>query len=201
MQTGGSGETWKRYLDPRGSGSGYPAGLYWGWVTIPGAYYADKPEQPVTRVPLGDIVFGKHTLKIAALGDPADFVQPLDLIVGYTDDEYGDNGYYNHDDGNDNQCSLDHDGGSAWLTLSVNHGTPGPIAGAAPQAVRPRAHRVRQQPAVPGPGVGLAGQRRDGGQRGELRQAVLHGPALHLADHRRGPHRLGPVRDLRALRR
>ncbi|MFC0842316.1 OmpL47-type beta-barrel domain-containing protein [Streptomyces noboritoensis] len=127
VQTGGSGETWKRYLDPRGSGSGYPAGLYWGWVTIPGAYYADKPEQPVTHVPLGDIVFGKHTLKIAALGDPADFVQPLDLIVGYTDDEYGDNGYYNHDDGNDNQCSLDHDGGSAWLTLSVNHGTPGPM--------------------------------------------------------------------------
>ncbi|MFK8910539.1 OmpL47-type beta-barrel domain-containing protein [Streptomyces sp. YS-3] len=127
VQTGGIGETWKRYVNPSGSGSGYPGGLYWGWVTIPGAYYADKPEQPVTHVPLTDFVGGRHTLKIANLGDPADFVQPLDLIVGYTDDDYGDNGYYSHDDGNGNQCSIDHDGGSAWLTLSVQHGTPGPM--------------------------------------------------------------------------
>lgn len=38
-----------------------------------------------------------------------------------------------NDDGNDDQCALDHDGGSAWLTLSVTHGTGGPMPGLHPR--------------------------------------------------------------------
>ena len=34
---------------------------------------------------------------------------PLYLQLGYEDDDYGDNGYYKHDNGNDSQCRCDRD--------------------------------------------------------------------------------------------
>jgi hypothetical protein len=54
--------------------------------------------------------------------------------LGYPDDQYDDNGYNDHDDGNDNQCSFDNgnDGGPAHLTITIR--TPAPI----PDPVRPR---------------------------------------------------------------
>jgi hypothetical protein len=134
VQTGGSGETWKRYVNPTGSGSGWPGGLYWGWVTIPGAVFADNPNQPVTHVPIGSFTGGlQHDFIVPDIGQSTDFAQPLDLIVGYTDDEYDDNGYYSHDDGNDNQCALDHDGGPAHLNLAVQHGVAGPMPAVNPK--------------------------------------------------------------------
>jgi hypothetical protein len=134
VQTGGAGATWKRYVNPSGSSSGTPDGLYWAWVTIPGAFFTDNPAQPVTHVPFDQFALGtKHSFFIPKLDAPSDATQHLDLILGYTDDQYDDNGYYDHDDGNDDQCALDHDGGSAWVTVGVQHGVAGPMPAVHPK--------------------------------------------------------------------
>jgi hypothetical protein len=134
VQTGGIGSTWKRFVNPTGSNSGFPAGLYWGWVTIPGAFFADNPLQPVTHVPFVEFASGlKHSFIIPKLGQATDIAQPMDLIIGYTDDNYGDNSYSNHDDGNNNQCALASDGGPAWVTVSVQHGVAGPLPAVHPK--------------------------------------------------------------------
>src|SRR5262249_25052390 len=97
VQTGGIGSTWKRFVDPTGSNSGFPGGLYWGWVTIPGAFFADDPLRPVTHVPFLEFASGlKHSFIIPKLDQATDIAQPMDLIIGYTDDNYDDNSYSNH---------------------------------------------------------------------------------------------------------
>jgi hypothetical protein len=54
--------TWKRYVNPSGSNSGPPDGLYYGTGTIPGAFFADDPNRPVTDVPFSSFVLGdKHS--------------------------------------------------------------------------------------------------------------------------------------------
>src|SRR5258708_16039633 len=114
VQTGGSGDTWKRYVNPSGSNSGPPDKLYFGTVYIPGAFYADDHNKPVNGAPISEFVLGqKHQIRIDTLGLPTDATQHLDLRLGYRDDQYDDNGYYRHDDGNHNQCALSNDGGSA----------------------------------------------------------------------------------------
>jgi FIMAH domain len=134
VQTGGLGATWKRYVNPTGSNSGFPAGLYWAWVTIPGAFFADNPLQPVNHVPF--LMFtgpAAHSFIIPGIAQPTDFVQPIDLIIGYTDDNYDDNSYSDHDDGNDDQCAFSNDGGPAWVTVSVQHGTASPMPAVHPK--------------------------------------------------------------------
>lgn len=127
VQTGGIGSTWKRYVNPTGSNSGPPTGFYYGTVSIPGASYADDQNTSVNDTPISEFVSGqKHKIRIPTTGLPTDTTQHLDLRLGYRDDNYGDNGYYDHDDGNDNQCALSNDGGPAWVTVSVQHGVTGP---------------------------------------------------------------------------
>jgi hypothetical protein len=46
------------------------------------------------------------------------------LTLYYADDDYGDNGYYSHDNGTGNQCAVDTDGGPAHVTLTIKHGAP-----------------------------------------------------------------------------
>jgi hypothetical protein len=101
VQTGGRGKTWKRYVDPSGPNSDR---LYHGLIYIPGL------------VPTGSL------LRISAyLGRqyvlPAN-VDPFanSLLLGYEDDGYGDNGYYSHDDGTENQCK---NVGNAWVTVRI----------------------------------------------------------------------------------
>ncbi len=82
-QTGGSGPTWKRYVDPSGSDSDH---LYRGLISIPGATSGLVTVQSVIG----------QSLTVSATGGP--------LSVGYQDDDYSDNGYWSHDDGTDDQC-------------------------------------------------------------------------------------------------
>ena len=94
VQTGGHGHTWKRYVDPAGDKSDI---LYHGEVFIPGS-----PATPAL-IPIDvrqPAVYDIPTSANLAGG------QGSHLILGFTDDHYGDNGYSdrNRDDGNYSQC-------------------------------------------------------------------------------------------------
>jgi hypothetical protein len=103
VQSGGSGKTWHRYVNPAGS----ETGLYHGLITIPFATglldrfekYQNQPQ-----------------VKVSTSAPPSSHLQ-----LGFEDDKYADNGYTKHDNGPDNQCLLDHDGGPAWVHLVVVH--------------------------------------------------------------------------------
>lgn len=89
VQTGGHGRTWKRYLNPSGNNSDH---LYWGTILIPGL--------------VGDVP-GAHNSPLrdnlgALLTIPAG--PRITVSLGYEDDNYGDNGYWGHDDGTEDQC-------------------------------------------------------------------------------------------------
>jgi hypothetical protein len=106
VQTGGSGATWKLYVSPLGNNSDR---LYHGLLWIPG-------------------VTGGGLQRIAGLMSPKVFTIPsnlppvtgsnIRLHLGYEDDDYGDNGYYRHDDGNFNQCR---GVGDAWVEITITH--------------------------------------------------------------------------------
>jgi len=81
VQTGGHGQTWKRYVDPASDGD-----LYHGLITIPGA--TGDLERLVNVVGRQYVVGGRGG----------------SLKLGYEDDGYSDNGYYAHDDGTGGQC-------------------------------------------------------------------------------------------------
>jgi hypothetical protein len=110
VQTGGTGATWKRYVNPSGPNSNR---LYWGTISIPGA------TEGVVRI--SDVI-GK-TLTVSAGLAP-----PLFLRLGYVDDDYGDNGYSSHDDGTENQCKNQP---NAFVVLTIDHpaGTTASCAG------------------------------------------------------------------------
>ena len=118
VQTGGTGDTWKRYVNPSGSNTDK---YYHGKIQIPGATAGlvafIKITQPVSSP--------NQTWK-ATLSIPWNFVSPdpIFLKLGYDDDDYTDNGYYSHDDGNDDQCKNTGvtNGGPAWVSLTIEHG-------------------------------------------------------------------------------
>lgn len=130
VQTGGSGATWKRYVNPQGanSGSEYP-GLYHGTITIPGAFVNGQQVQgwSINRI-IETTTTGPGAAPVqirAPVGPP----RTLMLTLGYRDDAdgYGDNGYWGHDNGNYDQCVLDRDGGNAHVHLTIRHGPPQPL--------------------------------------------------------------------------
>ena len=116
VQTGGHGSTWKRYVNPSGGDSDRH---YFGEIWIPGA--------TGVMVPIAGVV--NKTLVIAN-GTPG---AGLFLRLGYSDDDYGDNGYYSHDNGTENQCG-GADGGAAEVTLTITHNakTTNPTVDVAP---------------------------------------------------------------------
>ncbi|MEU7054817.1 hypothetical protein [Streptomyces sp. NPDC046197] len=81
VQTGGHGQTWRRYVDPASDND-----LYHGLITIPGA--TGNLERLVNVVGRQYVVGGRGG----------------SLKLGYEDDGYSDNGYYAHDDGTGGQC-------------------------------------------------------------------------------------------------
>ena len=104
-QTGGSGKTWKRYVNPSGSGS---SDHYFAKIQIPGITSGlVKMEQFLNRNLQYTLDAGNESY----------------LILGYADDNYGDNGYWGHDDGTENQCKGI---GNAWVTITINHNTTAP---------------------------------------------------------------------------
>jgi hypothetical protein len=100
VDTGGAGDTWKRYVDPSGDETAW---LYHGLLWIPGA-----------TLPLQRMRYcNGRTFEI-----PLDAYRPenLYLRLGYEDDDYSDNGYDDHDDGTEDQCRGI---GSAFVRLTV----------------------------------------------------------------------------------
>jgi hypothetical protein len=112
VQTGGTGATWKRYVNPSGPKS---ANLYHGLVRI----LTGTEDSALVRI---NTVIEKH-LQVTGTNVP---VSQLVLHLGYEDDDYSDNGYYSHDNGTDDQCKSDSktgtDGGPAHVTITIYRG-------------------------------------------------------------------------------
>jgi hypothetical protein len=98
VQTGGKGLTWKSYVKPLGDESNR---LYSGMIQVP------------TVIPT--LVRVGTELKVP-LHFPSGQQTAVSLTLGYQDDGFSDNGYYAHDNGDDNQCSGI---GPAWVEITA----------------------------------------------------------------------------------
>ena len=101
-QTGGSGQTWKRYVDPLGPNTDK---LYHGMVLIPGAI-GQLPSTDLGNFARILIIKG-HQFTVAATDEP----RKAHLWLGYEDDDYSDNGYWGQDAGTQGQCQI----GGGWV--------------------------------------------------------------------------------------
>ncbi len=110
VQTGGHGSTWKRYVNPSGDGTD---SKYHGLMKIPTAFPAGSG---LIRI---ENFIGK--LQVVK-GDPNVPASDLFLELGYEDSDYGDNGYNDHDDGTNDQCSLSNIGYPASVTITIYRG-------------------------------------------------------------------------------
>jgi hypothetical protein len=145
-QTGGSGLTCKRYVDPRGRVGGLDD-QYFGLIKIPGI--TDQfPSSPVVRVPglarFYNVLYNGGTYRI-----PTNFANTQDLFLrlGYEDDGYGDNGYWGRDPGTANQC----DGlPNAFVQLTIFR-SPGASGHDSPRGPEPRPDRHEKLQPVPLP--------------------------------------------------
>lgn len=110
VQIGGMGNTWKLYTDPSGDNSDR---LYSGLLNIPGVTPTanGQPE----RIGLIMAQQPAHGWQVPASLGP-DAAKSLILQLGYQDDGYSDNGYYSHDNGDNDQCL---NIGPAWVEISV----------------------------------------------------------------------------------
>ena len=116
VQTGGHGNTWKRYVDPSGANSDR---LYHGQIWIPGINASLVRVKDFTAFKVAKQI----PSPLPASLNPAD----LYLRLGYEDDGYSDNGYYSHDDGTEGQCK---NSVNAFVIVSVGHnGTLAPNPG------------------------------------------------------------------------
>ncbi len=117
VQTGGSGQTWKRYVNPSGPNSDR---LYHGLVRIP----TGTKNSALVRIK--DVI--SNPITVTGAGVPE---SQLTLSLGYEDDKYSDNGYDKHDNGTDNQCQTDPtrnvDGGPAHVTITISRSAPPPV--------------------------------------------------------------------------
>src|SRR5580658_3643634 len=93
VQTGGSGRTWKRYVDPSGPNADR---LYHGLIWIPGINNALQRIKDFSAFRVAKQIPSPLPANLPA--------SSLFLHLGYEDDGYGDNGYYSHDDGTEDQC-------------------------------------------------------------------------------------------------
>jgi len=97
VQTGGAGKTWKRYVSPSGPNSDH---LYHGQIQIPGVIN--------TLTNFSDLMSEDNA--VPTWSRQFDVTQQVNdwpiryLVLGYTDDDYSDNGYWGRDPGTENQC-------------------------------------------------------------------------------------------------
>jgi cathepsin L len=110
VQTGGEGNTWKRYVKPSGPDSDR---FYFGMILRPGEN---------NLVPFRDIVTDQKdpthpdqwSFNYTVPNTITD--QQSYLHVGYSDDHYEDNGYEDHDDGTEDQCR---NVGPAYIIITI----------------------------------------------------------------------------------
>jgi hypothetical protein len=109
VQSGGRGDTWHRYVNPSGPNTVDPGGLYHGLVRIP----TGKPTNGALVRILQ--VIGQPILVTGVGAD----VNSLYLHLGFEDDDYLDNGYNDHDDGPDGQCTFANGGFPANVAVTI----------------------------------------------------------------------------------
>jgi uncharacterized membrane protein len=139
VNTGGVGDTRKRYIDPIGP---FPfAGAYRGYIHIPGLVgEPGSPNASIPGMPFDRLFEPRRLNDPAPLGNVATQIfmtatTPTTLHLGYHDDEYPDNGYQHPgDEGTGHQCF---GAGDAWVELTIHHG--GPFSGPFPTPVLPKA--------------------------------------------------------------
>ena len=112
VQTGGSGSTWKRYVNPSGDETDTK---YHGLMRIPTAFPAGSG-----LIRIENFIGRLQTVR----GDPNVPVSELFMSLGYEDSDYSNNGYTAHDDGTDDQCKIAgiNDGGPAHVTIVIYRG-------------------------------------------------------------------------------
>jgi hypothetical protein len=138
VQTAGSGSTWKKYVNPSGSNSGPPNGFYFGSVLIKGAMLQPVPLNNLTQPGVNP----PTPIFVPSIQEYP-FASNIDLTLTYADDDHNDdggNGYYDHDDGNNDQCAntdpnapLGSYGGPAWVNLHIVHNAANPFGNTPPQ--------------------------------------------------------------------
>lgn len=122
VQTGGSGKTWKRYVDPQGPNSDR---LYHGVIWIPGITgglpirNASQPSKRLVDVNNKTFVLPSEVV----LPPPRDWRSEWSsyLRLGYEDDDLSDNGYSGHDDGTGDQCK---GVGNAYVNITIDRKMP-----------------------------------------------------------------------------
>lgn len=115
VQTGGFGNTWKRYVNPSGPDADH---LYHGLIWIPGVIGG----RAATGVPPDPKRIVGFLGPNEAVTVPANVdAKQLYLRLGYEDDNYSDDGYNDHDDGTQNQCK---GVGNAFVSITIVHGQP-----------------------------------------------------------------------------
>jgi hypothetical protein len=118
VQSGGSGSTWHLYVNPVG---GSAQTYYSGTVYIPGFIPAAGGADVTGFWRLGGYVGRELHMEhgLAKTGKLAG-IKPSDIFLhlGFEDEQgdYGDNGYYGHDNGDNNQCL---GVGPAWVEVEV----------------------------------------------------------------------------------
>lgn len=103
VQTGGGGSTWKLYVDPKGAKS---PNLFHGTIKLPGM---SGPQTLREFVTAGN----NHQIRQNFSGD-------MKLYLGYQDDpdQYANNGYWGHDNGDPVQCKGIR---NAWVLITIYH--------------------------------------------------------------------------------
>ena len=128
-QTGGHGDTWKRYVDPQGPNADR---LYHGLIKIPGVTekFKASPTGPKGLVRLLDM--GMKNLSTGqfrgqfVVGDLSKVAEKdRYLRLGFEDDGYSDNGYWGRDDGTGDQCK---NLGTSYMVITIAHRVIRPLA-------------------------------------------------------------------------
>lgn len=150
VQTAGMGSTWKRYVDPSGSNSGAPDGLYFGEVTIGSASWGIGNQgkgmlAPGTPISFLSSTATNHAAATIFIPTVETFpFRPITLTLGYKDDnwtDHGGNGYWGHDNGNNDQCANTNSkapfgqfGGPAFVKLHIVHNSSNPFGSVVPKS-------------------------------------------------------------------
>lgn len=119
VQTGGRNKTWKRYVNPSGPDSDK---VYRGVIAMDNFIIVPPPGGNAQCCASSPTIPG--TLRISDMiaaqnrGFRFQIRNQTELVLGYEDDDYGDNGYWGHDDGTEDQCR---GVGGAALEITINH--------------------------------------------------------------------------------
>lgn len=121
VQTGGTGKSWKLYVNPQGPNSDR---LYHGLIGIPKPDISRFRESAVVAktVRIEDLINEQNRGYKWTIHDSKDEHEGdlgfSYLVLGYEDEDYLDNGYTGHDDGTGDQCR---GVASAWVKVQIKH--------------------------------------------------------------------------------